>query len=153
MRRIGHPSDPVLVFGVVLAFTSATLQRRSCIALLGSAASWPMPSLAQQTAIPVIGWLSSTSPNEYALSLAAFRQALSEKGWIDGQNVAIEYRWAEGHYDRLPALAAELVSHKVDVIPPAAALLRQARRRRPHARSRLYLSALPSLSRVDLSPA
>src|SRR5712672_800259 len=80
---------------------------------------------AQQKAMPVIGYLSSTSPGpNTAPSLAAFRQGLSETGYVEGQNVAIEYRWAEGHYDRLPALAADLVGHKVDLImassPPSA---------------------------------
>src|SRR2546425_13017169 len=71
---------------------------------------------AQQKAMPVIGFLGSTSPDPYAPFVAAFRQGLNETGYVEGQNVAIEYRWAENHADRLPAMAAYLVGRKVDMI-------------------------------------
>ena len=85
--------------------------------LLMAAAMMGAPAVrAQQKAMPVIGWLSGVSPGSYASFVAAFRQGLSEAGYIEGQNLTVEYRWAEGHYDWLPAMAADLVGRKVDVI-------------------------------------
>ena len=95
--------------------------------LFGGALSWPLVALAQQKAMPVIGFLGLASPGPFAHIVAAFRQRLREAGYVEGQNVAVEYRWAEDHYDRLPALAADLVGRQVDVIvtqgsiPPALA--------------------------------
>jgi putative ABC transport system substrate-binding protein len=91
--------------------------RREVITVIGGAvAGWPLAAHAQQKTMPVVGFLGSASPGPYAPFVAAFRQGLSEIGYIEGQNVAFEYRWAEGHYDWLPAMAADLVGHKADVI-------------------------------------
>src|SRR3954469_21368366 len=98
---------------------------------VATATALPVELRAQQPAVPVIGFLSSRSPAESEAVVSAFRQGLAEAGYIVGQNVAIEYRWAEGHYDRLPALAAELVNLRVAVVlaaggPPSALAAKKA---------------------------
>jgi len=101
------------------------MSRRELLLLLACAVIAPRTLRAQQKAMPVIGLLSGGASGAFAPAVAGFRRGLSETGYVEGQNVTIEYRWAEGRYDRLPSLAADLVAHKVDVIvtiggtPPA----------------------------------
>ena len=92
------------------------MRRRDFISILGSAAAWPLVARGQQAALPVIGYLHSASPEPYSFMMAAFRHGLAEAGYVDGQNVTIDYRWAEGQFDRLPALAAELVARRPAVL-------------------------------------
>jgi putative ABC transport system substrate-binding protein len=100
------------------------MRRRDLMLLVGGAMTAVRTLRAEQKVMPVIGYLSFASPGPFAPLVAALRQGLSETGYVEGQNVAIEYRWAEGHYDRLPALATDLAGRKVDVIaasgPPSA---------------------------------
>jgi putative tryptophan/tyrosine transport system substrate-binding protein len=92
------------------------MKRRDMMFVLGGAVTWPHLVSAQQTSRPVIGFLGFATPSGFSTTVAAFRDGLRERGYVEGQNVSVEYRWAEGHRERLPELAADLVSHKVEVI-------------------------------------
>jgi len=92
------------------------MRRRKFIALIGGVATWPRAARAQQPVMPVVGFFNSGSPDGYAPMVAAFLQGLRDTGYVEGQNVAIEYRWAEGQYDRVPSMVAELVRRQVAVI-------------------------------------
>jgi ABC-type uncharacterized transport system substrate-binding protein len=92
------------------------IERRKFLATLGGAAAWPLGARAQQSRMPVIGFLNGASPEDWAPQVAAFRQGLQQAGYVEGQNVMIEYRWAESQYNRLPAQAADLVRRQVNVL-------------------------------------
>jgi putative tryptophan/tyrosine transport system substrate-binding protein len=92
------------------------VKRREFITLLGGAAAWPLVARAQQSGKSVVGYLNSTSPNTYTKYTESFQRGLRSTGYADGENISIIYRWAEGQNDRLPALAADLVRHQVDII-------------------------------------
>jgi len=129
------------------------IERRKFLATLGGAAvAWPVAARAQQAPLPVIGYLSGGSPKELTYLTSAFREGLNESGHVEGQNVAIEYRWGEGRYDRLPALAADLVHRQVTVL----AATTTPGRWQPKGRLRpfrLYLRLAPTRSPLVWSTA
>src|SRR5690242_19511901 len=92
------------------------MRRREFVALVGGAAAWPLAARAQPAAIPVIGFLNSSSPDPDGERMRSYRRGLSESGYLEGRNIRIEYRWADGENQRLPAMAADLVRQGVDVI-------------------------------------
>ena len=126
------------------------MKRRELIALLGSAVAWPFAARAQQPVMPVVAFLNSASPDGYVPMVTAFRQGLKEAGYVEGQNVTVEYRWAEGQYDRVPAIALELVGRQVAVIvanTPGVLTLKAAITTTPTATDPVQIGLVASMSR------
>ena len=126
------------------------VKRREFITLLGGAATWTFAARAQQPATPVVGFLSSGSPGPYQPFLSAYHAGLKESGYIEGHNVAIEYRWAEGEHARLPKMADDLIRVRVSVIAAAGTPAALAARQRPRRCQLLSWSSM-TLRSSDLS--
>jgi ABC-type uncharacterized transport system substrate-binding protein len=118
MRALTH-SNTCYTWSVILGLGVSPMRRREFITIVGGAVAWPLVAQAQQAAMPVIGFLHPSSAEANASLIVAFRKGLGEVGYVEGRNLIIEYRWADDHNDRLPALAAELVGHRVSVIATA----------------------------------
>ena len=129
------------------------MRRREFIAGLGSTAAWPVVARAQQAAMPVVGFLNHSSPRTYASRVSAFRDGLSEAGFVEGRNVTIDYRWAEDNLDRLPAWQPISFADRCPSLPRPVAVLGHWRQRQRLQQFRSFSSQVATPSRLDLSAA